>query len=297
MEQAVGKQLEEAIPALAEDGEFMGLFTRALAGETVQHLSWSGRYFRGTLDLNLVALLSTGQAAGVLILARDVTQREQLRAETTLLKLREQQVVLSAILTTQEEERRRIAEALHNGVGQLLYAASLHLDQLPNSAPVKSSKQLLRDAVRATRTISFELTPGILEDFGLPAALQELTKRIPAASLRVDMRLIGLEQPLSSLLQTAIYRIVQELLNNVMKHAHATTVEVEVARTPDTVQATVQDNGVGFDATNVEARSGIGLAGIRNRVKLLGGQLCVTSEPGQGTTVCFSAPVPPGKPA
>jgi len=290
--QAVGRTMSEVIPALAQNAEFMALFDRALAGETVQYLSWAGRYFSGKLDLNLVPLTSTAPAAGVLILARDVTQREQLVAETTQLKLREQQLVLSAILTTQEEERRRIAEALHNGVGQLLYATNLHLDQLPPSEQVRSCKQILKEAVRATRNISFELTPGILEDFGLPTALRELTKRIPTSSLRVNMQLTGLENPLPSTLQTAIYRIVQELLNNVMKHAQAQQACVTVAHQNGVVQVSVQDDGIGFVVSDLKRPHGIGLAGTRNRIELLGGQLHITSAPAAGTTVNLTVPVP-----
>lgn len=292
---ALGKHLFTLLPALEQDSIFQGLLQQALAGQVAQYLSWPGRYFPGPLDLNLLPLTATCAPHGVLLLARDVTQRQQLLAETTRLKLREQQVVLSAILTTQEEERRRIAEALHNGVGQLLYATSLHLDQLPASEPQKSSKHLLSEAIKATRSISFELTPGILEDFGLVMALRELHKRIPAASLRVNMHLEGLEDELPATLQTAIYRIVQELLNNVMRHAEAQEAFVSVVHTNHAVKVRVQDDGKGFDPSR--HRNGIGLSGIRNRVKLLGGQLQLSSQPGQGTTIGLLVPVVYPEPA
>ena len=221
----------------------------------------------------------------------DITESERLKEETTGLRLRQQQEVLSAILTTQEEERRRIAEALHNGVGQLLYATRLHLDSLPASAPVRASQGILTEAIRATRTISFELTPGILEDFGLEAALRELARRIPASQLAVDLNLHHLDEPLPTPLATAVYRVVQELLNNVMKHAQAREVFVQVAREAGEVHLSVEDDGVGFDPASPAPPPGIGLAGIRTRVGLLGGTLTIQSRAGQGTGVFLVLPI------
>ena len=225
------------------------------------------------------------------VFAIDITEPELLKERATRQQLRQQQEVLSAILTTQEEERRRIAEALHNGVGQLLYATRLHLDALPPSETVRAGKELLNEAIRATRTISFELTPSILEDFGLTVALQELVSRIPA-SLTVDLNLSGLDRPLPALLATAVYRIVQELLNNVMKHAQAQEVFVEVSREDNQLYISVEDDGVGFDAAGPAPRAGIGLAGIRTRVGLLGGTFRVQSRLGQGTSSALQVPVP-----
>ncbi|QKG54127.1 PAS domain S-box protein [Hymenobacter sp. BRD67] len=227
----------------------------------------------------------------VVIFALDVTESERLKEEATQLKLRQQQEVLSAILTTQEQERRRIAEALHNGVGQLLYATRLHLDTLPPSEAVRAGRQLLNEAIQATRNISFELTPTILEDFGLAAALQELVGRIPG-SLAVDLNLKGLAQTLPSMLATAIYRIVQELLNNAMKHAQAQEVFVEVSQENEQVYIVVEDDGVGFEASSPASLAGIGLAGIRTRVGLLGGSITIKSRPGQGTGFFLQLPVP-----
>jgi len=228
----------------------------------------------------------------IVIFAIDVTESERLKEETTRLKLRQQQALLSAILSTQEEERRRIAEALHNGVGQLLYATRLHLDALPTSEPVRAGQLLLKEAIEATRNISFELTPSILEDFGLPIALQELVSRIPA-SLPVDLNLHGLAEPLPALLATAVYRIVQELLNNAMKHAQAQEVFVQVSREDDQLHISVEDDGVGFDADN-PGRTGIGLAGIRTRVGLLGGTFTINSRPGRGTGFFLQLPIGQG---
>ncbi|QIX61729.1 PAS domain S-box protein [Hymenobacter lutimineralis] len=288
---ALGRSLEETLPGLARDPTILELLHRALTGEPSQHLNWAGYHQPMTYDLNFVPLRTLGTISGVLVVARDVTERNTLLAETARLRLRQQQEVLSAILTTQEEERRRIAEGLHNGVGQLLYATKLHLDNLPATEPTQASQKLLSEAIRLTRTISFELTPSILEDFGLKAALRELTTRIPAHSLDVDLNLAGLDQQLPPLLEIAVYRIMQELLNNVMKHASAREVFVQVACADDQLHLSVEDDGVGFDVHEVKQPKGIGLAGIRTRVELLGGTFTLRARPGKGTTVSITLPL------
>lgn len=188
--EALGQSIFELLPHLDTDYAHQ-LMKRVLGGEQVMLASQPFGHREGHYDAYHVPLKPTDAAAptGVLILFRDVTERDRLTQEATRQELRQQQEVLSAILTTQEEERRRIAEALHNGLGQLLYGTRLHLDSLPPSEAVSASQQLLNEAIRTTRTISFELTPGILEDFGLVVALEELVKRIPPSQLRVDLNL------------------------------------------------------------------------------------------------------------
>jgi len=250
----------------------------------------------GHYDAYLVPLRGEQQEInGVLIVIRDMTERNRLIKETTRLQLSQQQEVLSAILTTEEAERKRIAEALHNGVGQLLYATKLHLDNRSGPGrPRDEVHSLLDEAIRMTRTISFELTPGILEDFGLKFALEELVRRIPRKSLPVHLHLSGLEQPLPKLMEVAAYRIVQELLNNIIKHAQAQEAFIHVAREEDRVAISVEDNGQGFEPISPSIPpegKGIGLPGLQNRVGLLGGTLAINSRPNQGTIVSIELPV------
>ncbi|WP_345112143.1 PAS domain S-box protein [Hymenobacter algoricola] len=242
----------------------------------------------GHYESHLVPLLGPdNQVKGGLVLIRDVTERVQLAEEATRLKLRQQQEVLSAILATQEEERKRIAEALHNGVGQLLYAAKLNLENRAPDAPYRrNTLSLLEDAIRATRTISFELTPGILEDFGLKIALEELGKRIPKHNLRIHLNLVGLDRPRPRPVEIALYRVVQELLNNIIRHAQASEAFIHVVHEGRHVHISVEDNGVGIGTGQEGAPpKGIGLAGIHNRIDLLGGELIIESRAGRGTIV------------
>ena len=307
------QNLPVILARLAPDGSFralrgaglrrLGLADGALVGQVAaeqfpQEAAHIARLLAGHSDSHVATFVHEGQPVHFLTYSFwdpdhkegvtffiDVTESEVLKRTVA----RQQQVLLAAVLTAQEEERRRIAEALHNGVGQLLYATRLHLDALLPSAAVRAGQDLLSEAIRAVRTIAFELTPGVLEDLGLPAALRELARRIPADQLALDLNLSGLDEPLPAPLATAVYRTVQELLNNVMKHARAREVFVQVAREGPEVHLSVEDDGLGFDAA--AAVPGLGLAGIRTRVGLLGGTLTVRSRPGQGTGVFLVLPV------
>ena len=262
---------------------------RVLAGEQVRLEGQAFAHRAGHFDVYHVPLREDDAAVptGVLLMFRDVTERDRLAEEATRLRLRQQQEVLAAILDTQETERKRIAEALHNGLGQLLYATKLSLEGRPATAP--EPLRLLEEAIKATRTISFELTPGILEDFGLRIALEELTKRIAPTGLPVRLHLTGLDHRLRPPVEITVYRVVQELLNNVLKHAAATEAIVHVAREHGRVEVSVEDNGRGFELAALATRplAGIGLAGARNRVALLGGALAITSRLGRGTIISF----------
>ncbi|MBO2012680.1 PAS domain S-box protein [Hymenobacter negativus] len=292
---ALGRTLFEVLPYL-EDKEAHELINRALAGERVDRLNQPFQDRPGNYDVHLVPLRPDDRAEpnGVLAIVRDVTERNRLAEEATRQRLRRQQAVLSAILTTQESERKRIAEALHNGLGQLLYAAKLSLERTGQTTRTHGPLKLLDEAIRTTRTLSFELTPGVLEDFGLRTALETLAERLAPANLPVRLHLAGLDgERLSTAVEITVYRTVQELLNNVMKHAEATEVEVHVAREDGHLYVSVEDNGHGFDAATLATQplTGIGLAGVRNRVALLGGQLSVNSRLGQGTIVSFELDV------
>ena len=292
--QVLGRPLAEVLPYL--DSQAHGLVARALAGERIDLFSQPFRQRPGHYDAYVVPLYHAGesQPSGVLTVVRDVTERDRLAEEVTQQRLRQQQEVLAAILATQETERKRIAEALHNGLGQLLYATKLSLEGRAGvPGPALQSLKLLEEAIRATRTISFELTPGVLEDFGLQTALQELVKRIAPAGLPVRLHLVGLAYRFPPPVEIGVYRTVQELLNNVMKHAHATEATVHVAHENGRLEVSVEDDGRGFEPAALAGQplAGIGLAGVRNRVALLGGRLAIHSRLGRGSIISFELEV------
>ncbi|MCC3157654.1 PAS domain S-box protein [Hymenobacter sp. 15J16-1T3B] len=299
-EAVLGQVIFEALPFVNVPRN-RDILRRALAGETQTYYNVAFSRRAGFFDAAFVPLRdAAGTVAGVLGVIRDVTERNRLMEEATGLRLQREKEVLSAIMHTQEDERKRIAEALHNGVGQLLYAAKLHLYNQPVEEGHRAAALgLLNEAIKSTRTISFELTPNILEDFGLKTALEELCKRIPKQNLDVHLSVGELPAALPILLETAVYRIVQELLNNVIKHAEAREAFIYVEPQGPQLHVSVEDDGVGFDVEMAtQKRGGIGLAGIRNRVGLLAGQLTIRSMPGRGTTISIEIPLPkPGEDA
>jgi signal transduction histidine kinase len=225
---------------------------------------------------------------------RDVTEYRRAHEEAAALRLSQQQAVFEAVLATQEEERRRMAETLHNGIGQLLYLMKLRLAQAIDP-PAKAVLLLLDEAIRDVRALSAELAPSVLEDFGLKLALETMAKRVPRKKLRVHCNFLGLDVPLSATLQTLVYRMVQELLNNVLKHAEAEEVFLHVVREDNLLTVNVDDDGQGFVCADSEP-PGIGLVGIRSQVTRLGGQLHINSMPGRGTAISIELPLAPDAP-
>ncbi|TLM90547.1 sensor histidine kinase [Hymenobacter jeollabukensis] len=283
----------EAFPAV-DTPRNRDILRRTLAGETQTYYNVPFSRREGFFDAAFVPLRDAqGAVAGALGVVRNVTERNRLMEDATQARLQREKEVLSAIMHTQEDERKRIAEALHNGVGQLLYAAKLHLYNQPVDEAHRTAAQgLLNEAIKATRTISFELTPNILEDFGLKTALEEICKRIPQQNLAVHLNVSVMPHPLPRLLETAVYRIVQELLNNVIKHAQAREAFIYVEVQNQVLHASVEDDGTGFDVeASTRKHGGIGLTGIRNRVSLLGGRLDIRSKPGLGTTITIELPL------
>ncbi|PJJ58837.1 PAS domain-containing sensor histidine kinase [Hymenobacter chitinivorans] len=241
-----------------------------------------------------------GSVQSVLAIAREITDIKRLEKENLALQLSQQKQLLNAVLETQEFERRRIAESLHNGLAQVLYATKLHLEQIqpfpesPAFRQVLQAKeragQFLSEAIKATRTISHELIPTTLEDFGLAAAINDVCQHMSHGALRIQCQVTGIAPALDKYLELALYRLVQELVNNIVKHAQATTARVVVAREEGAIRLTAQDNGRGFDPQRLSSK-GFGLKTIRDRVKLLGGTTDIVSAQGQGTTVSIWFPV------
>lgn len=207
-----------------------------------------------------------------------------------------QQQIFRAVLDTQEIERKRIAETLHNSLGQILYAAKLSLSTV-NKSPMtendkeglKNADKLLNDAIIESRRLSHELMPVILEDFGLKTAVEDICRKL-SGKIQFKCRFKGAIKQLDKYIEVAIYRLVQELVMNVVKHSDATDALVAIEVHKTSVQVAVQDNGRGFNVVK-EKRDGIGLKTIRNNVNLLKGNINITSGRGQGTIINIDIPI------
>jgi signal transduction histidine kinase len=218
----------------------------------------------------------------------DITDKKRIEEETVVLKNNQQRLIALATLNAEESERRRISDALHDSVSQLLYGIKMKLGALDlghTKAHIDIST-LIDQAIQETRNISFELAPSILLDFGLPATIDELVKRLSVPIMKIQAKVIGFATREDLLLETSIFRMIQELINNCMKHSHASLVRVSVKKGKHIIEIQVQDNGVGFDYHQQEtSASGSGLRSIKNRISLYNGELIVDSVPGKGTVV------------
>ena len=230
----------------------------------------------------------------------DITNLKRLEEENLTLKLEQQKELLLAILKAQEEERKRIAEALHNGLAQLLYAISLYLKQLnvnqeaskENNTDLKHQiEHLLTEAINEARTISYELTPSVLRDFGLEMAVAELGKKLSVQLLKISLDVYQVTDFLSDSLQTVSYRIIQELINNAIKHADASSIKIMIRQVKSQLQIIVKDNGKGMAPEDRVQLQGIGLRSIKNQLKLLGGYMHIESVLNKGTTVKVVIPL------
>jgi len=229
--------------------------------------------------------------AGILM---DITDRKRIEQEAETLKNDQQRLILSATLTAQEKERNTISRALHDSVCQLLYGIRLNLESVQRSQNLKGEfkniNQLLDQAIKETRELSYELTPSVLKDFGFAAGIKEMAQRTSTPHFQIDTFINSKADLLHPDVQLYIFRMIQELINNCIKHAKASWAEIKVSLNHNQVMVRVTDNGIGL-AMNIEeaSKTGSGLSGIRNRVYLLNGQLSLTqAKKGLIVTIKFN---------
>jgi signal transduction histidine kinase len=205
---------------------------------------------------------------------------------------------LARAVAPQELERRRLARELHDETGQALTSVLLGLkavEEAPDAVEMRSAAAELRDLVVATlqdvRRLALELRPKALDDFGLQPALERLAQSFSEQTgIAVDVESALSDDRLPAEVETALYRIVQEALTNIVKHAQASRVSVLLTRRPRSVAAVIEDDGRGFDQ-GATRDGGIGLIGMRERMALLDGRLDVESTPGAGTTILAEIPL------
>lgn len=201
------------------------------------------------------------------------------------------------VVQAQELERRRLARELHDETGQALTSILLGLKPLeealadhPARAGLAELREQVVSALQDVRRLAVELRPSVLDDFGVVAALERLAETFgEQTGIRVDFHSALGEARLPSDVETALYRVVQESLTNIAKHANAHNVSVSVARRDNAVAATIEDDGAGFDPRSVR-EDGIGLIGMRERLALIDGRLHVESRRGVGTTIVAEVP-------
>jgi len=198
-----------------------------------------------------------------------------------------------------EDEVKRIAHALHGEAGQLLAAVHLSLDRIerdlgaPAQLRLQEVKDLLDGVDQQIRRLSHELRPTLLDDLGLVPAIDFLSEGIAKRSgLRISFRSSNVKR-LPPPLETVLYRVVQEALNNVAKHARATSVKIRLRSSGKIVHCSIADDGLGFESREPSAgpkERGLGMLVIREKLQPLGGTVKIISAPGQGTTLLVAVP-------
>ncbi len=288
-----------------EDGHSAGEDSTGLTG---MPLVLQGRRI-GTLWLDAGAIgLTKGDPTMIRIIAsqaavalenaelyEEVRDRDALRRE-----------LLERIVLAQEEERRRIARELHDEIGQALTALVMQLGTVENAVPRSASplrdrlagiRGLTSQTVAEVRRLMLDLRPAILDDLGLvPAIRWYAESHLPPAGIEAQVSVSGLDehQRFPRRLELVAFRLTQEALTNVLRHAGATRVTISLERQNGTLALSIGDNGRGFDAGRQRKpgqRGGWGLVGMQERVVLLGGALVVTSRPRQGTRVTATIPI------
>lgn len=200
----------------------------------------------------------------------------------------QQQIRFSqAMLQGEEQERRRVARDLHDGLGGMLAGVKINLSGLAASQHTELNKVIyqLDNSVIELRRIARNLMPEALLKFGLETALKDLCESLMSENLRIDFQAFGIETSIPEQTQVTIYRIVQELLANAIRHANATNIVLQCSQNKGSFFITVEDNGKGFDTRSINDIKGMGLHNIKNRVDYLKGRIDIVSTTKEGTTI------------
>jgi len=247
-----------------------------------------------------------GEVCGVIGTSIDITERK--RAEERILADKKQLSALTAeLLVVEERERRKIAVELHDSVGQILAFLKIELGDIQRSGLSKESANTVRhireqvdEAIKQTRTLTFEMSPPELYTLGLGPALDELAQRFAnARNLSCSVEQSGRPKALSDHTKILLYRSIRELLVNAAKHSQASAVKIGIFWTGNNVRIHVEDDGTGFDAARYdesksERATGFGLFSIRERLTQIGGSLNILSGSGKGTKITLSVPLADG---
>ena len=246
----------------------------------------TGQRNRLFFGLGILGLLS------VLMITR--FKLRQRLTEEKLANLKQEQKLMAAnyMVQGQEEERKRIAKDLHDGLGGLLATARLQLQNLQKSLQSSDDKQLtqttenlLDNAYTEVRRISHDMMPNALINLGYIAAVEDLANQINlGGTIRIETHMHAEEALIAEKDKLNLYRITQEILNNVIKHANADQVHIQFSETDTIYHLTIEDDGIGFDKNKMYQKNGLGLESIASRIEFINAEWDLQSSPGEGTS-------------
>ncbi|MBA4258271.1 MAG: hypothetical protein C0446_03850 [Chitinophaga sp.] len=204
------------------------------------------------------------------------------------------------VINAEEKERKRIATDLHDGVGQLMSAAYMNLQALKNeltvsnlsdSSLLEKSLALVNESCKEVRQVSHNMMPNALLLKGLVNAVQEFISQINQHSLKINLATEGLKNGLPTHIEAVLYRVIQESVQNVIKHANATLLDISIVKSADGVDVLIEDNGIGFNLKELPLSNGIGLSNIKSRIQYLEGTVEWNTSKNNGTLVAIFIPL------
>jgi len=230
------------------------------------------------------------------------SRRKQQLAEHQLLQLQQEKELeaTKTILKVQEEERGRVAKDLHDGLGGMLSGIKLNLSAMKGNVILQQqdaglfakSIEQLDNAISEMRRVAHNMMPESLLKFGLPQAIQDYCESLnESKEIQVTFNNLNLHERLENSIEIVMYRIIQELINNVIKHAQAQYIFIQLSKNEHQLTLTVEDDGKGFDVKNINTVKGFGLTNIQSRVNYLKGKLDIDSSEGKGTSIFIEIPV------
>ncbi len=241
-----------------------------------------------------------GNTTGITCAAVDITKRKK---DEELIRFYQGRLSLlaSRLALVEEKERQKIALDLHDNIGQILALANLRLGELRRTSggefrdSVGQILGLIEQSIKYTRSLAFELCPFILYEMGLEPALEWLGQEfLKKHGIAFCIRDDGQPKPLNDEVRIILFKCTRELLTNVVKHAQARNVRVSIERKENSIQISVEDDGVGLDTGGSNGpymKSGLGLFSVRERLRNIGGRIDIRSEPGPGTRITLTAPL------
>jgi two-component system NarL family sensor kinase len=237
----------------------------------------------------------------VVVLMYMLYRRRQLKQEARLQTeiIKQQDIATQSVLEAEEKERKRIAGDLHDGVGQMMSAVKMNLSSLASKIQLTNEHDaalldktilLVDESCKEVRSVSHNMMPNALLKAGLSSAVKEFIDKIDHSKLQVNLYTEGLQQRMANNVETVLYRVIQEIVNNVIKHAEANQLDISLIKDADGISCTVEDNGKGFDFSSTENVEGIGLKNIQTRINYLKGTVEWDSSTGKGTLVAIHVP-------
>jgi hypothetical protein len=229
-------------------------------------------------------------------------QEKELETQKNLTLLKEHEIsTINAMVEGQEKERKRVAEDLHDNLGSVIATLKLHFENLRINREKKRINQetlfdktenLIDEAYQKVRSIAHAKNAGVIANQGLLVAVKLMAEKVSSAnSIQIEVIDYGLEKPIENSLEISLFRIIQELTTNIIKHSKAKNATINISQDTDDITVLIEDDGIGMDTSKIDVQKGMGLHSIKTRVEHLEGSFTIDSTPSKGTTIIINIPI------